>query len=135
MHIFQDLDFKKFSFRFSDISKIVFDREEKTLKLYIDFVYWNLEPKKILRNGIVLFSNWESITNDYYDNGDYSDSGIWTPCQNSMSVQRQTHLWLLGSDEEVIVIEYFAKDNPDLLRWRITKPSCHGVFEKSELVP
>jgi hypothetical protein len=123
---YKDNDFINLSFGDSDILDMQFDSESKTLKLYLDGAYWHLEPKKVLDKGFLLFSNWQSITNEYWDGNN------WIPCQN-LKGEPLKDLLIFKYSDEAVVLESWAKNIPGWIRWKMMKPNCYGQFVDSDI--
>lgn len=118
-------DFENLSFEDSVVSKMEYDASSKALKIFVDIAYWHLDPKKIFGEGYLLFKDWESISNDYWD------GEKWVNCEKQDEFFRD--LLIFEYAKEVVNMESWRQDSPGWMRWRIVNPTCYGEFQESDL--
>lgn len=123
--IYKD-EFKYLSFSDSIIFDMEIDLTHKNMKILLDGAYWHKPPEKIFDKGFMTFTDWEDISNDYWDGEQ------WISCSNPLGEPLQD-LLEFEYENGIITMESFAKNIPGWIRWKIINPKCYAEFEESEL--
>lgn len=124
MHILDEDMMKNLSFPDFDVEKMEFNPEKKTLKVFVEGAWLDVNGGVLLNKGVLFFSDWDSISISRYDN----DLEKWVEVEINNAEELRDLCEVIWSNSNVHLCG-FSRQLGDWTEWKIFNTKMHAEFE------